>query len=97
MKAITFIKVSVLSLVTLATSQIVNATDLAQIQVTDSNVNYAKCMDATPVMKTNKNCAASGTCGKNTLANFYAKEAHELNCRKQFGGSSLTYTFVEPE
>jgi len=95
MKTITFIKVSVLSLVTLATSQIANATDLAQIQVTDSNVKYAKCMDASPIMKTDKSCTANANCGQTTISSFYAKEAYELNCHKQYGGPSLTYTFVD--
>ncbi|VAW56962.1 hypothetical protein MNBD_GAMMA07-1025 [hydrothermal vent metagenome] len=99
MRAISFLKLNAFTLSALALALAMTnasyANDLAQIQVQDSNVKYAHCMDIGPQLKTDSNCVASGTCNKNTLYNFYAKESHELNCRKQYGGPVLTYSFVD--
>ncbi len=88
MKAISLLKAGTFSLFIAMSSNAVNANELAQIVVQDSNVKYAQCMETAPTLKANDN-------SQNTLTNFYAKEAHELSCRKQFGGPVLTYSFVD--
>ncbi len=95
MKAVTLLKTSIFSLFIVTSANIANADEVAQIEVQDSNAQYAHCMNTSPAMRNNQNCTVNGNCGQNTLTNFYAKEAHELNCRKQFGGPVLTYSFVD--